>query len=248
VELREFLATTLKSWVEKVGIFLTIIAFVEKIPKVREYLRGKPIIDRFVSLIWTIGIFCMIWGFYAAWLTQYQSAQAKQRQIDQLTQPNFELSHGSIMLSKLILTNKNASVDRYAGVLISEVVVNRGAPSIITGWKLLARLKDGQELQGKPFFPPGQYLTVPDPKGNEIRLSMSSCLFKRSTAAPIPTGGQADGWVWFSFPVEYYGPALDAAVLTLDIEDVSHKHYQDVIPITGTKATDVYLTPSMRQE
>jgi hypothetical protein len=70
VELKEFLQAVVNSWIEKVGIVLTILPFIEKIPRVQEWLKDKPLLERFVPLLWVIGGLCIIWGFYSAWLDQ----------------------------------------------------------------------------------------------------------------------------------------------------------------------------------
>lgn len=71
-----FFWTVLDSWVEKVGIMLTLIPFIERIPQIRSWLTEKPLLDRFVPLLWVIGGACIFWGFYAAWLDQYQARKA----------------------------------------------------------------------------------------------------------------------------------------------------------------------------
>jgi len=43
-DLGEFLLAVFGSWIEKVGIVLTIIPFVENIPSIRAWLLDKPIL------------------------------------------------------------------------------------------------------------------------------------------------------------------------------------------------------------
>jgi hypothetical protein len=245
MEFKEFFLAVLDSWVEKVGIFLTVLAFVEKIPKVREYLHERPVIDRFVPVLWGIGIFCIIWGFYSAWLIQYRDAQAKQKKIDELTKPDFEISNGTTVVSHMVVTNQDKTTNEFASVFIPIVVFNHGAPSVIKGSALTAKFPDGKEIQGIPFLPPGEYLQFRDMNGNMLSIPTAGSLLQRGTAVPIPTGGQADGFVLYRFPREYKEilATLDT-VLTLDIEDVAHKHYLGVMPM-GTPATNFYSTPSL---
>src|SRR5260370_15097714 len=148
--IKEFSLTVLDSWVEKVGLFLTILAFIEKMPRVREYLHEKPIIDRFVPVLWFIGMFCIIWGFYSAWLVQYRAAREAQKQLEELTQPNFEVVHGTVVTSDVVRSALGTSV-RNTAVFMSVVVYNHGAPSIIKGWEFSAKLKDGREFTGIPW-------------------------------------------------------------------------------------------------
>ena len=72
MELWKFITAVFGTWVEKVGIFLTILPFIEKIPRVKQWLSEKPIIDRFVPALWVIGGICVLWGFYAAWAEEHQ--------------------------------------------------------------------------------------------------------------------------------------------------------------------------------
>src|SRR5260370_7233283 len=127
--IKEFSLTVLDSWVEKVGLFLTILAFLEKIPRVREYLHEKPIIDRFVPVLWFIGMFCIIWGFYSAWLVQYRAAREAQKQLEELTQPNFKVVHGTVVTSDLVRSPLSTPLSTTPEFL-PVVIYNHPAPNI----------------------------------------------------------------------------------------------------------------------
>jgi hypothetical protein len=92
--LAEFLAAVFNSWIEKAGLVLTILPFIEKIPSIKRRLGEKQILDRFAPVLWLIGICCIVWGFYSAWLDQHNgviSAKAetakKQEDLDALNKP-----------------------------------------------------------------------------------------------------------------------------------------------------------------
>src|SRR2546430_6912216 len=85
----EFLKSVFGTWAEKVGIILTIIPFIEKIPRVRMWLRGKPFLDRFVPLLWVIGGIGICWGLFASWGDQYQKRQTAEQALADLTKAQF---------------------------------------------------------------------------------------------------------------------------------------------------------------
>ena len=65
--LLEFASAVLSSWAEKVGIVLTLFLIVERIPRIKARLGDKPLIDRFIPLLWVVAISCVLWGFFAEW-------------------------------------------------------------------------------------------------------------------------------------------------------------------------------------
>jgi hypothetical protein len=124
-----FLKAVFSSWVETVGIILSIIPFVEKIPFVKEWLKEKPILERFVPLLWVIGGACIVWGFYAAWAEQYKTRTEADKKLEELTHPNLKVSIGQSLAG--YLSEKGFTI-----WLPSIVIVNQGAPSAILGWKI----------------------------------------------------------------------------------------------------------------
>jgi hypothetical protein len=86
-EFKEFLAAVIGSWVETVGIVLTILFFVERLPPIRTRLQQRPLIDRFAPLLWIVGVFCISWGFYSAWLNEHRSAQALRLELEAKYKP-----------------------------------------------------------------------------------------------------------------------------------------------------------------
>jgi hypothetical protein len=78
--MRLFLGDALSSWVEKVGIVLTILPFIENIPAVSEWLHNKPFLEGHLWFLWLIGGFCIFWGFYEAYKKQYE-ARLKAEQV-----------------------------------------------------------------------------------------------------------------------------------------------------------------------
>ena len=87
-----FLREVFSSSVEWVGIVLTILPFIEKIPQIREWLQERPILERFIPLLWVIGLCGVLYGFYAAWQNQYRRANELDEKIKSLTEPNFALT------------------------------------------------------------------------------------------------------------------------------------------------------------
>lgn len=93
MEFKEFLSSVFSSWVEMAGIVLTLLPFIEKIPRVKTWLSDKPLIDRFVPLIWIVGLSCVLWGVYAAWRDQYRQVRVLQGQLGRGKQARTCCSH-----------------------------------------------------------------------------------------------------------------------------------------------------------
>src|ERR1700734_314910 len=84
MELKEFLLAVFSSWVERVGIILTVVPFIENIRRIKIWLHDKPILENFKWLLWVFGGLCIFWGFYSAWLDQRNSVTSVQKQKDEL--------------------------------------------------------------------------------------------------------------------------------------------------------------------
>lgn len=198
--MQEFLAAVFSSWVEKVGIMLTVLPFVEKVPFVRRRLKDRPILERFAPLIWVIGGVCIFYGFYNAWQSERQiGVDAKnetailQRKLDNLTVPALRGEIKAVFLAPAGPKNSDTLV-------VSVVrIYNNGAPSIadVTGMKL--RLTNGKEVvlaDVPPLLPP-QKLTFSSSRGQpRTALLFSDYLPSKAINNPIITGGAVKGWTW----------------------------------------------------
>jgi len=187
-----WLGAVFSATVEQVGIVLTLLALVEKIPRVRHFLSEKPILDRFVPLIWVVAISCMLYGFFIVWRNQYEAAQTAERrraEAEDRSKPKF-------------LTDK---LDQWAigdmpgdsnstSLVIWMHIANDGAPSIINRFELTVELPDGRKIIGERFY--GKKLIFPG-KGE---LDEQDCLFNKNASTPLTTGALVQGWIFFKLP------------------------------------------------
>lgn len=224
-----FFWTVLDSWVEKVGIMLTLIPFIERIPQIRSWLTEKPLLDRFVPLLWVIGGACIFWGFYAAWLDQYQARKALEAR---LQSPDLQLQIGDTFWG-----------DRagYLVFVVAGVVSNRYGPdSGVMNWEMNLELPSPShsQIRGTVIPSPKDALA---PKGAEVTFSPSDYLPTR-TLEPIRSGAAVPGWIWCVFPL----PSEDfrkfgSSVLVISFDDiVSGKTHYAKQPINDTNK-GVYL-------
>src|SRR5258708_23618060 len=125
----QFIKEVFDTWAEKVGIILTILPFIEKIPRVRTWLQEKPILDRFVPLLWVVGIACMVGGFYSAWDDQHRAAMRANQQLESLSKP--ELTG---LINQVVIGDDPGEVG--CQFFFDIAVKNSGAPSIAYDWEL----------------------------------------------------------------------------------------------------------------
>ena len=163
------------------------------------------------------------------------------------SKPKFEISTGTLVISDAVITYPYAK-EKHASVTIPVTVVNRGAPSVIRQIKLIAELTDGTKIDGgDPFVPTMQELTIHGPKG-PLHYPVSASLVSTGTRNPIPTGGEADGWVMFNFRPELFGRMKEKGVtFVLRIWDVDKNISEAAIQMTGVSADDFSITPNMIQ-
>jgi hypothetical protein len=130
-----------------------------------------------------------------------------------------------------------------SAVFIPLTVFNHGSPSVITGWGTRATLSDGKQNEGQPTLY-GSKLSFQGP--NKLDVTLDQALFKRG-ALPIPTGGEADGYVLFVFSDTSLSQLKrPGTLITLTLKDITHREYQLKIPI-GEKSDDqrLLLPPGM---
>jgi hypothetical protein len=190
-------------------------------------------------------------SFFMAWREQYHAVEAAKaetekanKKFEEQTQPKFVLGWGqSILGDGVISYGKRSETNTH--IFFTVTVINRGAPSIITSIRLSAKLKDGKILEGSGYIPSQPEVVFHMPDG-PIRFSTSTSLAARGTANPIPTGGQADGYVFFVFPPGLKAELIDpATVFTLEVKDVANNAYEAKILNTGPRATHMATSPGV---
>ncbi len=160
--------------------------------------------------------------------------------------PKFEIGWGTVIVSDLTEVS-GGQQQKYTSMFVAVTVINRGAQSIIKAMKVLAKLKDDKQIEGTLYIPTRQKeLTFHLPNGEPIKYSVSSALAIRGTASPIPNGGQADGYVFVTFPAGLLDElSKPPTVFILEIQDVTGKTYHVEIPITGIKGTRMFSYPGL---
>lgn len=158
--------------------------------------------------------------------------------------PNFEIAHGTVVISDAVL-DYGPQKEGATTVLLPTTVINHGAPSIVKTICLYFENIDGKQLSGQAYMPHQEQLKFQGPKG-PISIPTASSLFSRATANPIPTGGQADGFVLFRFPGGLRQKMAEADALVLEITDHTNKKYTLRISRCDTPGTDFNSTPAMQ--
>jgi hypothetical protein len=241
---KEFLLAVFNSWVEKVGIILTIIPFIEKIPRVKEWLHDKPLIDRFIPLLWVIGIVCILWGFYSAWDYQRNAAFEARKKLDELTKPKLigEIDQaGSV----------GQAVDEHGrlfinmsdtGIFVFATIKNIGAPSVVVNWNLVVHMPGKAPVKAaKRLLPTTMRLD------KQSMMYAEDALYNKAVNSPVPTGGQISGVLLFVLE----GVTRDecwkqGTILILEFQDVLNTKSEASVTLTGSKDPFRYL-PGMRQ-
>ncbi|HEV2297083.1 MAG TPA: hypothetical protein VGR72_01030 [Candidatus Acidoferrales bacterium] len=221
-------------------VFAGVVAFAVAI-----YEHAKQRSVPWTAFKWGLMSFLFV-SFFGAWREQYHGAIEAQRKLQELTGPKFEVVHGTTTTALMVLSNERGGViSKSAIVFIPVVVINHGAPSIVRGISMKVTLRDGRIFDGIPYAFPKPETTIMGPDGPSTILS-SAVLLRRGTINPIPTGGQADGYILYRFPPEI-DPELSKPGTTIlfEIEDVDQKKYPTTITMTGENAKTFYVSPSM---
>ena len=202
MELKEFLLAVFSSWVERVGIILTVVPFIENIRRIKIWLHDKPILENFKWLLWVFGGLCIFWGFYSAWLDQRNSVTSVQKQKDEL-QIKFDA------LATPILSGTVDTLSIAPGKTAKETVVtlwltirNRGAQTIAEDFTLKIASPKGDVAEGILIPPPneGSTITLSEDKNPQkgVILYRDKSLLLQAKMQPIAHNGSVDGYIMFS--------------------------------------------------
>jgi len=188
--LLEFLKAAFATWVEKVGIILAIIPFIEKIPRVRAWLNEKALLDRFVPLLWVVGAFCIVWGFYVAWKDQYNARVQAEKKLEGLTRPKL-----IGVMDQLVAGNTPELGGIQVFVVVS--IKNDGAPSIAQAFQM--RIKaDSYDATERPTFIPEGFKLIGE--GGKILAEFHEAdTWQRKAETAITQGVRVRGWLRFVF-------------------------------------------------
>jgi hypothetical protein len=188
-ELWIWLVAVFSTTVEKVGVVLTILALIEKIPRVRHFLSEKPILDRFVPLIWVAAIACLLYGFFVVWRDEYRltlnrdaEISVKDAELAKLRKPIIGGDIGNVTFGSIDASSET--------VIIEAKITNTGAPTAIDNLAAAITLRSGKVI---PVIP----LDVPrDGLRSGSKFFQTTDYLPRAGARPIPAGGILPGFVF----------------------------------------------------
>ena len=162
--------------------------------------------------------------------------------------PIFEVTCGTSIMGNDTLTD-GKTTEYHTHVFLPVTVLNHGAPSIIRNLRFTATLKDGRAFEGFHFIPTQKELVFNMPDGHLAFLTTDS-LISRGTVTPIPTGGQADGFIYYEFPAGLLNDFHDPeTIFSLEVKDIASNIYILKVPggrSEGKMATSPNLRPIPR--
>jgi hypothetical protein len=249
-EFPEFFGAVFNQTIERVGIVLTILPFVEKIPAVRRWLKDKTILERFVPLLWVIGLLCVVYGFFGAWqderkIVVNRDGQITERdgqitqlksQIDDLKNPKFFISAPQ---SAFAYTDKT----RLTSVWLLVGISNSGAASIAGNWQLeieSPRIKTVATFSRLP-----QTTHSPHIQG---KFNDEDAIYEKTLQKPIEKGAGVTGWAYFTIPgrVAYEELNNGAAIIHLTCYDYLNKKHTSAAFSPDSKPTTPNYFPGVR--
>jgi hypothetical protein len=192
MEFKEFLLAVFGSWVEAVGIILTILPFIEKVPRIKMWLQDKPMLERFAPLLWVVGGACILWGFYGAWREQYRARMAAEQKIED-AKPRLVGQINSLALNEV----HPDSTYKYVSILVIMDVSNTGGPSIVKDWVIEFTDKRGVISNIRLTLQPEKITSGRPSKVSEtVVYTRKDSLLEKTAETPIPRGGLMRGVVY----------------------------------------------------
>lgn len=231
----EFVGAVFDSWVEKVGVVLTVLLFIERIPRVKKRLDEKPLIDRFVPLLWIIAVFCVVYGFYSAWGDRYRDAAEAHRQLNNLTKPNFITTWGD---DKSPITGQPTEKghENNTGILVLVRLENRGAPSITKNWQLRIDMPNDRPRYPNKVIPTFHHFTFYRDNGEEPLTvgGREDDIEEKTAEHAVPQGDARVGFVMYELPEVSYLRLREAGTkFTVSFYDVANIRYELTTTATG---------------
>lgn len=189
--LRTFVGDAFSTWMEKVGIVLTVLPFIETIPAVSAWLHGKPFIEDHLWFLWLVGGFCIVWGFYEAYRKQFEAREKAEQVPTEIKVDILDFHHrpetGDVEETALnifikssveLLRPKTAEVEYKLSLILPNSTATRKSENDIELWGMRAYEADSS--------------------GREI-----SVMIHRNSIDALPTGlftkDKKEGWLHFKF-------------------------------------------------
>jgi hypothetical protein len=194
---------------------------------------------RWVTIVtFALAIIFFVPASYLAWKDEHEARIATENKLNSLTKPDFELEPASWAIGG------GMDGDSIATAFITLSILNHGAPSAVTKWRMKIKPSNGREVYGEPWLTPGE-ITLPVNNRN-VPFTANQSLFVSASRLPIPTGGLVGGFVVFRFP-DISKAELDDSkgVGVVIVEDSLHHPYEVSVPLTVGGRTDLKVPPGM---
>ncbi len=193
--IKEFLVAVFSNWVEAVGIILAVLPFIEKLPRVKAWLQDKPFLERYAWLLWIVGGFCIVYGFYSAWFEQRIAATEAQKKFDELSKPKL-----SIEILEIIQGDIEGLPEEKRGlrVFFQVSIKNLGAPSIADSFLVTIEKGDLKRTTQPIFIYDGYTVTGGSDKHVIAKFKRGDALYEK-TSSPIERGDKKTGWLLVEF-------------------------------------------------
>jgi hypothetical protein len=233
--IREFLAAVFRSWVGAVGIFLTVFPFIEKLPRVKEWLQDKPFLERYAWLLWIVGGLCIVYGFYDAWFQQREIAITSQQKLDGLSKP--QLTGELLQIIRGDISNLSSG-ELSVRVFLLVSIKNLGSPSIADSFLVTVEKGELKKTERLVFIPDGYTVTGGTDSHVIATFKRGDALYEK-TASPIERGDKKTGWLMVDFKGirndEISGPGVK---FTVQCSDVTGKLIYTVFTTNDTSGSE----------
>jgi hypothetical protein len=155
-------------------------------------LRQVPI-SRKVGMAVSVGFLFI--AFFTAWQEQHQLLADANAKLDALTQPQLN-GDGLVLASSSIGRNGEDTL-----VLVSGVITNKGAPTMLQNWRVEMELPDGHRRLGQSVDIQRDMLAFQgsNPNISTAQLPASAWWPRLSVMQSVPTMGSLPGWLLVKF-------------------------------------------------
>jgi hypothetical protein len=243
-DLRDFAAAVLNYWLDMAGGGVLAVIGWWVWPYMAKSLRHPEWVDAVPSqLIWAAIAAGLFSAFFRAWRRQYHATKFANRELLRLTKPILEGSIpqfviGSLSLNSRILTMISTNI----------YIMNRGAPSIVGGWRAFAMVNN-QRYDGEVWtIPDGLNLEMPS--GSRLILGQKDAIYNKAATDPVPTGGAISGWLQIAFetlPFAMVNGVPSPLSVTVQFLDVASQNYEVVGRSHGVLPRPKYVPDGLLQ-
>jgi hypothetical protein len=208
------------------GDWLALLSAVLTFASLIKRLRDHP---RYKVAIWVAAFGCLMISFVRIWTAQERRAQRAEARADALSLPQLSITIGQSDVG----TQHGLPV-----LLLWASISNRGAPTIINLYSVLARFPNGSSVAGQLAVVPPTLTFA----GYTQRVRLRA-LYDKTAENPIPHGGGAAGVLMFSLPrsVPFAAYIQKGTEYELTCHDINGKAWSASIKMSGQKGRFHYV-------